>query len=63
MSTARTGIRKVGCAFVEASKCMWSYEIPRDAASISYFSLFIMFPATLVLFAVVDAFLGMWKLH
>jgi len=42
---------------------MWSYEIPRDAASISYFTLFIMFPAILVLFAILDAFLGMWKLH
>jgi membrane protein len=53
----------VGGAFVEAAKSMWSYEVPRDAASISYFSLFIMFPAILVLFAILDAFLGMWKLH
>ena len=63
MSRARTGIRRVGSAFVQATVSMWSYEIPRDAASLSYFSLFIMFPAILVLFAVVDAFLGMWKLH
>lgn len=38
---------------------MWSHEVPRDAAAISYFSLFILFPAILVLFALVDPFLGL----
>ncbi len=42
---------------------MWSYDTPRDAASISYFSLFILFPAILVLFTIVDALLGVWQLH
>ncbi len=37
---------------------MWSHEVPRDAAAISYFSLFALFPAILVLFAIVDYFLG-----
>jgi len=33
---------------------MWTHEVPRDAAAISYFGLFALFPGILVLFAIVD---------
>ena len=42
---------------------MINTDNPRDAASISYFSLFALFPAMLVLIAVADAFLGWIDLH
>jgi membrane protein len=42
---------------------MLKHEAPRDAAAISYFSLIAMFPATLVMVAVVDAFWGWMNLH
>jgi YihY family inner membrane protein len=63
MSKPESGLRRIGIAFVEAVRSMWNHEVPRDAAAISYFSLFILFPAVLVLFAIVDAFLGMWQMH
>lgn len=63
MSLAWSAVRRVGTALVEAPRCMWNYEVPRDAAAISYFSLFILFPAILVLFAIVDAPLAIWHLH
>ncbi len=42
---------------------MMTHEAPRDAAGISYFSLIALFPATLVLIALADAFLGWMNLH
>ncbi len=42
---------------------MLSHENPRDAAGISYFGLVTLFPAILVVIAVVDAFLGWLDLH
>ena len=42
---------------------MLKHETPRDAAAISYFSLLALFPAALVLIAIVDAFLGWFELH
>jgi YihY family inner membrane protein len=59
----KTTLIQIGRAFAGASRMLFSYDSPRDAASISYFSLFALFPATLVLIAVVDAFLGWLELH
>jgi membrane protein len=42
---------------------MLHHEIPSTAAAISYFSLFGLFPATLVMVALVDALLGALDLH
>ncbi len=55
--------RRLGCALGGAWKAMFTPETPRDAGSISYFSLFAIFPAILVLIAIVDAFLGWLQLH
>lgn len=63
MPKVKSGIRRVGVAFVEAARAMWTHEVPRDAGAISYFSLFVLFPAILVLFAMVHSFLGMWQLR
>ncbi len=57
------GFRRIGAAFVEASRAMLNQEIPKDAAAISYFSLFALFPATLVLVALADSFFGWMHLH
>jgi len=57
------GFRHIGTAFVEASRGMFNQEIPKDAAAISYFSLFALFPATLVLLALADSFFGWMHLH
>ncbi len=42
---------------------MWTHEVPRDAGAISYFSLFVMFPAILVLFYIVFVILEWWQLR
>ena len=63
MLKAIPALRRIGVALVGAARAMWSHEIPRDAGAIAYFSLFILFPAILVLFAVVFAFLGFWDLR
>lgn len=42
---------------------MLKHETPRDAAAISYFCLVALFPAILVIVALVDAFLGRMDLH
>lgn len=42
---------------------MLRHEIPRDAASISYFGLVALVPTILVLIALADAFLGWMNLH
>ncbi len=63
MSRITSGLRRVGAALLGAIRSMWNPEVPRDAAAISYFSLFILFPAVLVLIAIFGSFLGMseWK--
>jgi membrane protein len=63
MSNRKSGLKRVGIAFVEAARAMWTHEVPRDAGAISYFSLFVLFPAILVLFAIVHSFLGWWQLR
>jgi len=50
-------------AFVGAARAMWSAEVPRDAGAISYFSLFILIPAVLVLLAILDSVLGAVQLR
>jgi YihY family inner membrane protein len=42
---------------------MLTHEVPRDAGAISYFSLFVLFPAILVLFHVLFVILGMYELR
>jgi membrane protein len=63
MSKAISALRQIGVALVGAARAMWSHEVPRDAGAIAYFSLFILFPAILVLFAVVYALLGLGDLR
>jgi len=50
-------------AFLAAGRMMLKHEVPRDAAGISYFALMALFPAIIVLIALVDAFLGWTDLH
>jgi membrane protein len=54
---------RLGRSLASASRMMITHEVPRDAAGISYFSLVALFPATLVLIALADAFLGWMNLH
>ena len=42
---------------------MWTHEVPRDAGAISYFSLFVLFPAILVLFYITFVILELWQLR
>jgi membrane protein len=42
---------------------LFRHKAPRDAAGISYFGLVALFPAVIVLIAIVDAFLGWMNLH
>ncbi len=63
MAKRRPNVRRATVALVEASHAMLNAANPRDAAAISYFSLFALFPAMLVLIALVDAFLGWIDLH
>jgi membrane protein len=56
-------IQQMSRSFLDAGRMMLRPEIPRDAAGISYFSLMAMFPAMLVLIALVDTFLGWMNLH
>lgn len=63
MSKAKPMLKRVGTAFVEAARAMWTHEVPRDAGAISYFSLFVLFPAVLVLFHIIFVILGMWQLR
>jgi membrane protein len=55
--------KRIGLALARAARAMMTPETPRDAGSISYFSLIALFPAMLVLIAIVDAFLGWVDLH
>jgi len=63
MVFGKTYFRQFGRAFAAAGRVMLKHEIPRDAAAISYFSLVALFPAILVIVALVDAFLGWMDLH
>ena len=55
--------RNIGKALINAVRAMITHETPRDAGSISYFSLIALFPAMLIMIAIVDAFLGWLDLH
>jgi len=58
MTVRRPSFRLAGRAFAASGRLMLNHEIPRDAASISYFGLVALVPATLVLIALADAFLA-----
>jgi membrane protein len=55
--------QNMGKAFAATCRKMLNYQIPRDAASISYFGLVALFPSILVLIGLADAFLGWMNLH
>jgi membrane protein len=55
--------RQIGRSFAAAGRMMLRYEVPRDAAGISYFTLIALFPTILVVIALVDALLGRMDLH
>jgi membrane protein len=57
------GVRRVGTALVDSAREMIRHETPRDAAAISYFSLFALFPSTLLLVALADSLFGWMNLH
>jgi len=63
MERLRPYFRRVGSCLAAAGRMMLKYEVPRDAAGISYFSLVALLPSILVMIAVVDAFLGWMNLH
>jgi membrane protein len=63
MTSKKHQFRRVGKAIVAAGRMMLKYEVPRDAAGISYFGLVALFPAIIVMIALVDAFLGWMNLH
>jgi membrane protein len=63
MVFSKTYFRQFGRSYAAAGRVMLKHEIPRDAAAISYFSLVALFPAILVIVALVDAFLGWMDLH
>lgn len=63
MSIGISSPGQIGRALLRAARAMLHVETPRDASSISYFSLIALFPSILVLIAVVDAFLGWLDLH
>ena len=50
--------RRAASAFARAARAMLDHRNPRDAAAISYFSLFALFPAMLVIIALVQDVLG-----
>jgi membrane protein len=63
MALKRSFLRQFGRAFPAAGRVMLKNEAPRDAASISYFSLIALFPAILIIVFLADAFLGQMNLH
>ena len=63
MKPKKDHFRQIGKAFVAAGRMMLNHEVPRDAAGISYFGLVALFPAVIVIIALVDAFLGWMDLH
>ena len=56
-------LRRCISAFIEATRTFLTPAVPRDAAAISWFTLFSLVPAALVLLSLVDAFLGWMNLH
>ncbi len=63
MPRKETAFRRLGKAFVGASRAMFNQETPRDAAAISYFSLIALFPSILILISLTDAVLHWVDLH
>jgi membrane protein len=63
MILKRHFFRQIGRAYVAAGRRMMRYEVPRDAAGISYFAIVALFPAIIVMISLVDAFLGWKNLH
>jgi membrane protein len=63
MVPKKSFMRQLGRSFPAAGRVMLRHEAPRDAASISYFSLIALFPAILVIGYLADAFLGRMNLH
>lgn len=63
MTSKKHQIWQIGKALVAAGRMMLKPEVPRDAAGISYFGLVALFPAVIVLIALVDVFLGWMDLH
>lgn len=56
-------LRQFGRSFAMTGRMLVKHEAPRDAASISYFSLIALFPAILVIVYLADALLGHMNLH
>ncbi len=52
MANRLASLRRTGMALVRAFRAMMDYRMPRDAAAISYFSLFALLPSALVVLAV-----------
>ncbi len=50
-------LRQVGRALAAAGRMMLNYEVPRDAAAISYFGLLTLFPSILVLIVLIDDYI------
>jgi len=63
MTSKKHQFRQIGSALVAAGRMMLKHEVPKDAAGISFFGLVALFPAVIVMIALVDAFLGWMNLH
>jgi len=63
MGPKKHQFRQTLMALLAAGRMMLRHEVPRDAAGISYFALLALFPAIIVLIAIVDVFLGWMDLH
>jgi membrane protein len=63
MALEKSFFRQIGRSFAAAGRVMLKHQTPRDAAAISYFSLVALFPAILVMVALVDTLLGWMNLH
>ena len=59
----RSFLRQFGRSFPAAGQAMLKQEAPKDAASISYFSLIALFPAILVIVYLADTLLAWMDLH
>jgi membrane protein len=63
MALIKSYFHQLSRAFAATGRVMWKHEVPRDAASISYFSLLALIPSILVLIALGDIFLGWMDLR
>lgn len=63
MALKRSFLRQFGISFPAAGQAMLKHEAPKDAASISYFSLIALFPAILVIVHLADTLLAWMDLH